>query len=86
MPFDGVNPNSVMILYNCSVHHVAGVVSLIIEIGAFVHFLPQYSPDMNPIEECFSKVKSQLKSVETLQDDLDTHILAAFSCVTSEDC
>ena len=63
-----------------------GVVSMITEIGALVHFLPPYSPDMNPIEECFSKVKSQLKNMETFQENLETHILATFSCVTSEAC
>ena len=86
-PFDGINPSSIVILDNCSVHHVPGVASMITEIGALVQFLPPYSPDMNPIEECFSKVKSLLKSMETtFQDDLETHILAAFSCITSEDC
>lgn len=87
MPFDGINPNSVVILDNCSVHHVSGVVSMITEIGALVHFLPPYSPDLNPIEECFSKVKSQLKCMETtFEYDLETYILGAFSRVTPEDC
>ena len=87
MPFDGINPNSVVILDNCSVHHVSGVVSMITQVGALVHFLPPYSPDLNPIEECFSKVKSQLKSMETTaEDDLETHVLAAFSCITPDDC
>ena len=60
---------------------------MITEVGALVHFLPPYSPDLNPIEECFSKVKSLLKSMETTyQDDLETDILAAFSCITPNDC
>ena len=87
MPFDGINPNSIVILDNCSVHHVQGVASIITQVGALVHYLPPYSPDLNPIEECFSKVKSQLKNMETTcQDDLESHILAAFSCITPEDC
>ena len=73
---------------NCSVHHVANVKSLIGEVGALlhVHYLPPYSPDLNPIEECFSKVKSCLKSTETVNDDLETAVLAAFTCVTPNDC
>ena len=60
---------------------------MITEVGALVHFLPPYSPDMNPIEECFSKIKAQLKSMETtFEDDFETNILAAFSSVTSQDC
>ena len=34
---------------------------MIAQVGALVHSLPPYSPDLNPIEECFSKVKSHLK-------------------------
>ena len=87
MPFDGINPNSVVILDNCAVHHVEGVASMITEVGALVHFLPPYSPDYNPIEECFSKVKVLLKSMETTcQDDLESDILAAFSYITPDDC
>ena len=87
MPFNGHNPNSIVILDNCSIHHVSGVASMITQVGALVHFLPPYSPDLNPIEECFSKVKSQLKSFETtFHDDLETHILSAFSCITPDDC
>ena len=87
MPFDGRNPNSIVILDNCSVHHVTGVASMITQVGALVHFLPPYSPDLNPIEECFSKIKSLLKSIEmTCQDDLETDVLAAFSYITRDDC
>jgi transposase len=86
-PFNGVNPNySVVIMDNCSVHHVANVKSLISEVGALLHYLPPYSPDLNPIEECFSKVKSCLKSTEIDNDDLETAVLAAFTCVTPDDC
>ena len=86
MPFDGQNPNSIVILDNCSIHHVAGVASMITQVGALVHFLLPYSPDLNPIEECFSKVKSLLNMKTTLLDDLESHILAAFSCITLDDC
>ena len=64
MPFNGINPHSVVILDNCAIHHIAEIEKMIQEIGALVHFLPPYSPDFNPIEETFSKVKTKLKSVE----------------------
>ena len=80
MPFDGQNPNSIVILDNCSVHHVSGVASMITQVGALVHFLP-YSSDLNPIEECFSKVKSLLKSLETtFEDDIETHSSSILMC------
>ena len=87
MSFDGRNPNSIVILDNCSVHHVAGVASMITQVGALVYFLLPYSPDLNPIKERFSKIKSLPKSMETTyQDDLETDVLAAFSCITPDDC
>lgn len=52
-----------------------------------VHFLPPYSPDLNPIEEAFSKVKSELKYFD-LDETYDTEIalLASFNTITDTDC
>ena len=55
MPFNGTNPNSVLILDNCSVHHVSEALS---DCKVVSHYLPPYSPDYNPIEFAFSKVNS----------------------------
>ena len=89
MPFNGENPNSVVLLDNCSVHHVEGVVEPMQEMGTIVHFLPPYSPDLTPIELLFSKVKSLIHAMEmemNALNDIDTIALAAFSCITSDDC
>ena len=89
MPFDGSNPHSIVILDNCSIHHVPGVVEMIQEVGALVHFLPPYSPDYNPIEEAFSKVKANLKAMELeaeSSEDPESLVLASFSTITQEDC
>ena len=62
---------------------------LIEDIGALVHYLPPYSPDFNPIEDTFSKVKSALKSTEvemTGMTDVEDLLLASFAQVTQEDC
>ena len=75
MPFDCKNPHSVVVMDNCSIHHVPGIVEMIQEVGALVHFLPPYSPDYNPIEEAFSKVKSILRSMDMEADVLDTETL-----------
>ena len=87
LPFDGVNPHSVVVMDNCSVHHIQQTVSMI-GVGAIVHFLPPYSPDLNPIEECFAKVKSEIKCLERTMDisDIEIIILAAFASITPEDC
>jgi transposase len=56
--------------------------------GAMVHFLPPYSPDLNPIEVTFFKVKSILKANEDQWDNMDVQkaVLTAFNHVTVEDC
>ena len=89
MPFNGTNPNSIVILDNCAIHHVDRIVELFQQCGVMVHFLPPYSPDYNPIEEAFSKIKSALKSMEdALHSGLDLHtcMAAAFADITGEDC
>ena len=66
-PFNWVNPHSVVILDNASIHHVQGVIDLIeVQAGAKLIFLPPYSPDLNPIEEVFSQVKSIMKQNDSL--------------------
>ena len=59
-PFNGTNAHSVMIMDNCSVHHVSEVKDLLQSAGIAFLFLPPYSPDLNPIEEAFSSVKKIL--------------------------
>ena len=82
------NPHIVVIMDNCIIHHGYEVVKMINEMGALVDFLPPYSPDYVPVEEAFSKVKSQLKTIESEAQvlDLETLLLAAFSSITPEDC
>ena len=64
-PYNGSNPHSVVLMDNCFIHHVPEVVKSITDVGALVHFLPPYSPNLAPIEETFSKVKTTLKSIES---------------------
>ena len=66
LPFNGSNPNSVVVLDNASVHYHERVRDLISSVGALVVYLPPYSPDLNPIE-MFSAAKSFLKAKKLLQ-------------------
>ena len=65
LPVNGNNPHSVVIMDNCSIHHIGEIVQMIGEVGAIVHFLPPYSPDFMSIEMAFSKVKISLKTNAT---------------------
>ena len=57
MPFDGKNPRSVVLMDNVKFHRCSQVLAAIEGTGALVHFLPPYSPDLNPAEAVFSKIK-----------------------------
>ena len=83
MTFNGVNPHSVVMMDNCSIHHVDGIVQMVHEVGALVQFLPPYSPDYNPIEEAFSKVKANLQAMKADSfEDPENLVMAAFSTIT----
>ena len=58
-----------MILDNLSSHKVRGVERAIAATGAAVLYLPPYSPDLNPIEQFFSKLKPLLR--KAAQRDLE---------------
>jgi transposase len=54
-------PNSVLVVDNASIHKVAGIRQMVEERGARLLYLPAYSPDFNPIELAFSKIKSWMR-------------------------
>jgi transposase len=79
--------DDVVILDNLSTHKVAGVRAAIELAGARLEYLPPYSPDFNPIENLWSKVKAGVKG----RDPRNARQLfdaagAAFESITSEDC
>ena len=62
-----------VIMDNCSFNHVQDTINLIHSVGRLLLFLPPYSPDLNPIEECLSKVKIFLKEHEQLGITIQEH-------------
>jgi transposase len=59
-----LKPGDVVIMDNLSSHKRASVRELIEAAGATLQFLPPYSPDFNPIEKAFSKLKAMLRKAE----------------------
>lgn len=54
----------IVVLDNLGAHRVAGVKEAIEAKGARVEYLPPYSPDFNPIEKCWSKIKTALRKAK----------------------
>jgi len=79
--------NDVVIFDNLRAHKVAGAREAIESVGAQVLLLPPYSPDFNPIENMWSKIKQRLRSLapRTLEALLSAYG-RAFNEVTSSDC
>ena len=82
-----LRPGDVVIMDNLNTHRVAGVSKVLSAAGHSFCYLPPYSPDFNPIENMWSKVKSILRRLaartfEALSDAVKTAILS----VTEDDC
>ena len=76
----------VVVMDNLSPHKSDHTLSLIEQRGAQVQFLPAYSPDLNPIENMWSKVKTSLRTAEArTQPDLLQAIASALASVTPQD-
>ena len=70
-----LRPGDIVILDNLSTHKVAGVKEAIATAGASLLYLPPYSPDLNPIEKLFAKLKALLRkaakrSIESLWNEI----------------
>jgi transposase len=80
-------PGDIVIMDNLSVHKVAGVKKAVEGAGASVLYLPAYSPDLNPIEMVFSKLKALLrKAAERTLGKLWDRIGELLAEFSSQEC
>lgn len=80
-------PGDIVVLDNLSAHKVAGVRQAIEPAGARLLYLPPYSPDLNPIEQLFAKLKALLrKAAERSVDGLWNRIATLLSAFPPEEC
>ena len=76
----------VVVMDNLSAHKGPRVLQLIEERGCELIYLPPYSPDLNPIEEAFSKIKSLLRKAEARSRERLVEAMGrAISAVTGRD-
>jgi len=80
-------PGDIVVMDNLGSHKVAGVRQAIEAVGATLIYLPPYSPDLNPIEQLFAKLKALLrKAAARTFEALIAAIAAALDAFTSGEC
>ncbi|MGI9355958.1 MAG: IS630 family transposase [Rhizobiaceae bacterium] len=82
-----LTPGDIVIMDNLPAHKVSGVRQAIENAGARLLYLPPYSPDFNPIEMAFSKLKALLrKAAARTVDDLWDTVADALNAFTQSEC
>ena len=82
-----LRPGDIVVMDNLRSHHVKAVREILEAEGIQALYLPPYSPDLNPIEKMWSKVKSLLRAWKIRNLDLlPDAISRAIACVSSLDC
>jgi transposase len=81
-----LSAGDIVVMDNLKAHKVAGVEEAIMAAGARLEYLPPYSPDLNPIEKCWSKVKTYLRRVKArTREALEEALRQALLTITEAD-
>ena len=81
-----LRPLDLVVMDNLSAHRNANVKRWIEEAGASILFTPPYSPEFNPIEEAWAKLKDILRRAQTLtRQAFDDALAAAVDCIRLQD-
>lgn len=81
-----LRPGNLVLLDNVKFHYSPKAIELMEATGASVLHLPAYSPDLNPIEECISKIKESLRSFKArTKRKLYNALAKALALVTEDD-
>jgi transposase len=82
-----LKPGDIVVLDNLSAHKVPGIREAIEATGAKVLYLPPYSPDFNPIEQLFAKLKALLrKAAERTVEGLWNRIACLLDAFQPDEC
>jgi transposase len=81
-----LRPGDIVIMDNLRAHKAAGIREVIEQAGCRLLYLPPYSPDLAPIERCWSKLKSILRTAKArTREALDDAIAQALATITPSD-
>lgn len=82
-----LKPGDIVVLDNVSTHKVKGIAEAVEAAGATLRYRPQYSPDLNPIEQAFSKLKALLrKAAERTVPALGRRVGKILARFSPDDC
>ena len=82
-----LTPGQIVVMDNLSAHKVPGIRQAIEASGCDLWYLPAYSPDLNPIEKLWSKVKAWLRRVSAKTFDTVAHAIGdALRAVAADEC
>jgi len=82
-----LRPGDIVIMDNLRTHHIQAVSELLHDANVDILYLPPYSPDLNPIEKLWSKLKAILRKLRIRSlDALEHAIRFVLSSVSSADC
>jgi transposase len=82
-----LHPGNVVVLDNLALHKQPGVRTAIEAVGAQLRFLPPYSPDLNPIEQAFAKLKAFLRPARPRTfDQICALVAASLPRFTPDEC
>lgn len=82
-----LEPGDIVVLDNLGSHKSRAVRDAIRAVGARLWFLPKYSPDLNPIEQAFAKIKHWMRQAQTREpEDTWRHLGYLVGTIGSDEC
>lgn len=82
-----LRPGDIVVMDNLRSHHVSAVREVLEAAGIEVRYLPPYSPDLNPIEMMWSKMKYILRGWKVRSPELlPDAVCRALACISPQDC
>jgi putative transposase len=82
-----LHPGDVVVLDNLGSHRAQAIRDAILATGARLAFLPPYSPDFNPIEQVFAKVKHWLRMAQARSiDAIHEHVATLVGAISQTEC
>jgi putative transposase len=82
-----LRPGDIVVLDNLSIHKSHAVRKAIREVDAHIAFLPPYSPDLNPIEQVFAKIKHWMRMIQARTiDAINSQIANLVTNIPPQEC